>query len=75
MPERFRRFCGPTVPLVRLKKRTWDGDTMLTAEAEVAHFGPSDLRPAPCPSGASTTNAVARLLAVRFLQRLFAPAA
>ena len=40
-PEGFRRFCGPTVPLLRIKKRTFTTDETLTAEAEVAHFGPA----------------------------------
>ena len=42
-PEQFRRFCGPTVPLLRLSKRTWTVDETLTAEAELAHFGAADL--------------------------------
>lgn len=39
----FRRFCGPTVPLARLAKRTYTSDETLRADVEVAHFGPTDL--------------------------------
>jgi hypothetical protein len=35
----FRRFCAPTVPLVRLAKRVFTADETLTATVEVAHFG------------------------------------
>jgi len=42
-PEAHRRYCGPTVPLLRLPKRTYTADERVTAEAEVAHFGPTDL--------------------------------
>ena len=41
-PEVHRRYCGPTVPLLRLKKRTFSVDERLTAAAEIAHFGPRD---------------------------------
>ncbi len=41
-PE-FRRFCGPTVPLARLPKRVFTTDETLTADLEVAHFGPAPL--------------------------------
>lgn len=37
--DEFARFCGPTVPLVRLPKRTFDTAEQLTAEVQVAHFG------------------------------------
>ena len=42
-PEQHARYCGPTVPLLRLKKRTFTSDETLTAEAEIAHFGAKDL--------------------------------
>ena len=32
-PEEFRRFCGPTVPLLRLEKRLWSADETLVATA------------------------------------------
>ena len=43
-PEEHRRYCGPTVPLLRMKKRTFTLDETFTAEAEISHFGPHDLR-------------------------------
>lgn len=43
-PEAFSRFCGPTVPLARLPKRVFTTEETLTAELEVAHFGPEPLR-------------------------------
>ena len=42
-PQQHTRYCGPTVPLLRLKKRTFTSDETLTAEAEIAHFGARDL--------------------------------
>lgn len=42
-PSAYRRFCGPTVPLLRMSKRTFTTDETFTARAEIAHFGPSDI--------------------------------
>lgn len=42
-PEVHRRYCGATVPLLRMKKRTYTTAETFTAEAEVAHFGAEDL--------------------------------
>ena len=42
-PEAHRRYAGPTVPLLRMPKRTYTAAEPFDAEAEVAHFGPSDL--------------------------------
>ena len=42
-PEEFREFCGPTVVLARLPKRTWRTTETLRAEIDVAHYGPGDL--------------------------------
>lgn len=39
----FARFCGPTVPLARLPKRCWRSVDVLTADIQVAHFGPTPL--------------------------------
>lgn len=39
----FRRFCGATVPLVRLPSRVWTTGKRLVAEAEIAHFGASPI--------------------------------
>ena len=35
----FHEFCGPTVPLVRLKKRLFTSDERLSAATELYHFG------------------------------------
>jgi len=40
-PQAFQRFCGPTVPLLRLKKRTWTTNETLEAPIEIAHYGPN----------------------------------
>ena len=42
-PEQFRRFYNSTVPLARLLKRVWTPGETLTAEVELAHFGPAPL--------------------------------
>lgn len=42
-PERFRRFCGPTVPLLRMPKRTYSSNEPFVAEAEIAHYGTAQL--------------------------------
>ena len=42
-PEAHRQYCGPTVPLLRMKKRTFSTDETFSAQAEIAHFGPRDL--------------------------------
>lgn len=42
-PEGHKRYCGPTVPLLRLPRRTYTTSEMLEATAEIAHYGPRDL--------------------------------
>ncbi len=42
-PEQFRRFCGPTVPLARMTKRSWSSDETFVAQIEVSHFGPRSM--------------------------------
>ena len=42
-PAQYRRFCNTTVPLARVLKRVWTTDETLSAEVEVAHFGPAPL--------------------------------
>jgi hypothetical protein len=42
-PAEYSRFCNSTVPLARLAKRVFTSDEVLTAELEVAHFGPAPL--------------------------------
>lgn len=46
-PDGFRRFCGPTVPLLRLDKRLWLTGETLTARLEIAHYGSAALENAP----------------------------
>jgi len=40
-PEAFRRFCGPTVFPLRMKKRVWTSNETLIAPVEIAHYGPA----------------------------------
>lgn len=42
-PQQFRRFCSQTVPLARLVRCTFTNQDILTADVDVAHYGPSDL--------------------------------
>ena len=39
----YSRFCNRTVPLARLSRRVFTTDETLTAQLEVAHFGPQPL--------------------------------
>jgi len=41
-PAAWRRFCGPTVPLVRMPKRVYAASETFQATADVAHYGPGD---------------------------------
>lgn len=42
-PEEFRRFCGPTVPLVRMAKFVFENNESFEAGVEIAHFGRAPL--------------------------------
>jgi hypothetical protein len=42
-PAQHRRYCGPTTPLARMKKRTFTTAESFAADIEIAHFGPKDL--------------------------------
>jgi beta-galactosidase len=42
-PAEFRRYNNTTVPLARLKDRVFTTASTLTADVEVAHFGPAPL--------------------------------
>ena len=42
-PPAYRKFCGPTVPLLRMPKRTYTIDEPFKATVDVSHFGPADL--------------------------------
>lgn len=43
-PEEFRRFCAPTVALLRFKKRAWYAGETFEGNAEVYNFSGSDLK-------------------------------
>ncbi|SFD17251.1 sugar-binding domain-containing protein [Algibacter pectinivorans] len=43
-PEEFRAFSGKTVPLARLKKRTFKNTDTLLSTIEIAHFGENRLQ-------------------------------
>ncbi|MHC4681598.1 MAG: discoidin domain-containing protein, partial [Planctomycetota bacterium] len=40
------RYCCETVPLARMKKRTWTTNEIFTADVEIANFGPAEIRDA-----------------------------
>jgi len=42
-PSDWRRFCNPTVPLVRLTQRVYTTAETLSATAALAHYGAADL--------------------------------
>ena len=44
IPAEFSRFCGPVVPLARLKKMVFTTGETLVAELELAQFGPEDFK-------------------------------
>ena len=43
-PEEFRRFCGPTVCLLRMPKRIYTTDETFIAQTEISHYGSNNLR-------------------------------
>jgi hypothetical protein len=43
----FRKFCGSTVPLARLKQRVFTTADKLEAEIEIANFGPESITDTP----------------------------
>jgi len=43
-PAEFAAFCGPVVPLARLKKMVFTTAETLEAGVELAHFGPQDFK-------------------------------
>lgn len=57
-PSAYRRFCGPTVPLLRMTKRTFTTDEMFGAAADVAHYGPKDISASPTWSVTDAKGAV-----------------
>ena len=42
-PEEHKRYCGATVPLLRIPKRTYSTEETFSAKVELSHFGPNDL--------------------------------
>jgi hypothetical protein len=42
-PDQFKQFCGETVPLARMRKRTFTTDEIFEADVDIAHYGPTDL--------------------------------
>jgi hypothetical protein len=46
-PEEFRRFCAPTVCLLRMSKRIYTVGDLLVAEAEIAHYGSKSITVKP----------------------------
>jgi hypothetical protein len=42
-PEEFRRFCGPTVPLVRMPKMVYQNTETFEGTVEIAHYGAAPL--------------------------------
>ena len=53
-PEEYKRFCGPIVPLARMKKMVFTNAETLDADLEIAQFGPKDL-PNISPAWSLTT--------------------
>lgn len=43
-PENWRKFCCETVPLLRFDRYTWTQNQTFSADVQVAHYGPEDLR-------------------------------
>jgi len=43
-PQEHHRYCSETVPLARMKKRTWTTDEKFIAEIEITHFGPAPIQ-------------------------------
>lgn len=42
-PEKWRRFCSSTVPLIKMPSYIWTNQQTYTAQAEVANYGPEAL--------------------------------
>jgi len=43
-PEEHKRYAGAIVPLLRFPKRTYNAGEVFEASAELANFGPTDMR-------------------------------
>ncbi|MGD8500219.1 MAG: hypothetical protein PVJ86_06200, partial [Phycisphaerales bacterium] len=55
-PHEHHRYCCETVPLLRMKKRTWTTDETFTTDIEIAHFGPAPIRDATAVWSIKHTN-------------------
>jgi len=55
-PHEHHRFCSETVPLLRMKKRTWTTAETFRADIEIANFGPAPLRDAVAAWSIKDTN-------------------
>lgn len=45
-PEERRRYCSPTVPLLRVKQYTWTRGEPIRGRVQVFHYGPEDMEDA-----------------------------
>jgi hypothetical protein len=63
-PEEFRRFCAPTVCLIRMPKRILTTGETFVANAEIAHYGPHNLK--VCPTWTLTNEKHTVLASGRF---------
>lgn len=63
-PEEFRRFCAPTVCLIRMPKRILTTGETFVANAEIAHYGPHNLK--VCPTWMLTNEKHTVLASGRF---------
>jgi hypothetical protein len=68
-PERWREFCGETVPLVRMSKYTWTHEEPFSGNIQIAHYGPADIGDAAVT--ATLTDNAGKVLG----QKRFNPAA
>jgi len=55
-PQEHHLYCCETVPLVRMKKRTWTTGEKFIAEVEIAHFGPAPIQNAAVVWSVNYTN-------------------
>ena len=43
-PSTWREFCSEIVPLLKMKKYTWENTETFTGAIEISHFGPDDVK-------------------------------
>ena len=73
-PAAHSRYCGPTVPLLRMPRRIYTTDEPFVAEADLAHYGPAPLADVLSPPGRSATIGAARWPAAPWSPGPFPPA-